>query len=63
MAKCIILGMMAKKTCYCADFGIVTFIFPQKIASKAKNGRKNKIILRKMPPMKMKPVTLLRVKT
>ena len=40
----------------------MTFIFSQKIASKAKNGKKNKIILRKTPPLKMKPVTLMRVK-
>ena len=39
------------------------YISPEEIASKAKNGRKNKIILRKMPPLKMKSVTLLRVKT
>ena len=63
MVKWIILGMTAKKMCFYADSGIVTFIFLQKIASKAKNGRKNKIILRKMAPLKMKPVRLLRVKT
>lgn len=53
---------IAKKMCYSADSGIGIFLFSQKIASKAKNGRKNKIILRMMPPLKMKPVTLLRVK-
>lgn len=41
---------------------IYIFFFSQKIAKKAKNGRKNKIILKKMPPLKTKPVTLLRVK-
>ena len=49
--------------CHCADSGILTFLIFKKIAKKAKNGRKNKIILMKMPPRKKtKPVTLLRVK-
>ena len=53
---------MAKKTCYCADSGIVTLLFSQKIAKRAKNGRKNKIILKKMSPLSTKRVILLRMK-
>lgn len=48
---------------YCANSGIVKFIFHQKIVKKSKNRKKNKIILMKMPLLKKtKPVTLLRVK-
>jgi len=57
-----VAGSNGKKMCYYADPGIVTLIFSQKIAKKAKNGMKSKIILNKMSPLNTKPVTLLRVK-